>query len=139
MVTKERIEELMSESIGSEHWYRREPFTGFVYTDGVMTIQNELNMFWFVDMVVSYIPTVIKDFKKSEETFYTVVLKVEADHRAYFEISREIYDENGDYQDFIVAKQDIEYTDLPECEMKFFLELAEYNPTTFCLLCPSEH
>lgn len=139
MIDKNYIEQVMNESFGTEHWFKRAPFQGFVYTDGVMNVQEKLNMHWFVDMVISYIPTVIKDSKESEETFYTVVLKVEADHRAYFEISREIYDENGDYQDFIVAKQDIEYTDLPECEMKFFLELADYNPITFCLQCPSEH
>ena len=139
MVTKEKIEELMSQSIGTEHWYRREPFTGFVYTDGVMAIQQELNMFWFVDMVVLYIPTVIKDYYKTQETFYTVELKVQADHTARFTISRELFDDEGNYIDWNIAKQDIEYTDLPECEMKFFLELADGNPTTFCLLCPSEH
>lgn len=139
MVTKEYIDKLMSESIGTEHWFRREPFQCFVYTDGVMRIQQELGMYWFVDMVLSYIPKVIKDFKKSNKSFYTVELKVKADHTARFTISRELVDEEGNYIDWNVVKQDIEFTDLPECEMKFYLDLVKETPTTFCLLCPSEY
>ena len=139
MIDKNYIEQVMNESIETEHWFRRAPFQGFVYTDGVMNVQEKLNMHWFVDMVVSYIPTVIKDFKEKEETFYTVKLVVDEDHKARFTISRELFDDEGNYIDWNIVKQDIEYADLPECEMMFFLELADYDPVTFCLLCPSEH
>lgn len=139
MFDKNYIEQVMSESIGTEHWYRREPFQGFVYTDGVMNVQEKLNMYWFVDMVVSYIPKVIKDFKKSNKSFFTVELKVKADHTARFTISRELVDKEGNYIDWNVVKQNIEFTDLPECEMKFYLDLVKETPTTFCLLCPSEY
>lgn len=139
MFDKNYVEQVMSESIGTEHWFKRAPFQGFVYTDGVMNVQEKLNMHWFVDMVVSYIPKVIKDFKKSNKSFYIVDLEVKADHTARFTISRTLEDEEGNYIDWNVVKQNIEFTDLPECEMKFYLDLVKETPTTFCLLCPSEY
>lgn len=139
MFDKNYVEEVMSESIGTEHWYRRAPFQGFVYTDGVMNVQEKLNMYWFVDMVASYMPDVIKDFNKTGESFYVAVLKVNKDHTAKFKIQKEVEDDNCTYIEIKIAEQDIKYTDLPECEMRFFLELADCDPVTFCLLCPSEH
>ena len=67
-------------------------------------------------------------------------LDVNDDNTAVLTVSREQYDETSDeYKDIIVVEQHIEYTDLPKCTMKFFLELANWEPLVFRLLCPSEH
>ena len=85
-------------------------------------------------------PAVGEDHNKTEETFYVVKLDVKDDSTADFTITREHYDEvSEDYQDIVVAEQHIDYTDLPKCTMKFFLELANWEPLVFRLLCPSEH
>lgn len=144
MITKERIEELMSESIGSLQLWKRPPFAALVYTDGVMNLQKEANMFWFVDMVGTHTPEIIKDYQNQKEDekdgFYLVNLKVNEDHSARFWINREVYDEEEDkYKYPIISEQNIEYADLPECDLQFFLELKNEQPLRFCLLCHSEH
>lgn len=142
MITEQDIEEAMTASHGTENWYSREPFKALVYTDGVMFAQSKLGLSWLVDMVGTYTPDILQDFQTSGESFYTVKLKVNEDHTAMFTITREVYvkeELSGAYEDFVVAEQKIEYADLPQCELTFFLELLTTQPVTFCLLCPSEH
>ena len=87
----------------------------------------------------SHMPAVIEDYKETEEHFYIVELKVQ-DHKAKFTITRELYNNTtNDYDYIIVAEQDIEYTDLPNYNFKFFLGLASDTPLVFRLLCPSEY
>lgn len=138
MIKKERLEQLMTDSIGTEHYYKRPPFEGLVNTDGVINIQYEADMFWFVDMVGGYIPDVIKEYKKAQDGFFLVNLHVNKDHTAKFWICREVYEE-GKYKYPDVVAQDIPYIDLPDCDLQFFLELLQESPIKFCLLCPSEH
>lgn len=139
-VTAEKIERVMNSSIGSMTFFKREYGKNMDYTEGVMNVQRELNMYWFVDLVYSHMPEVVFNYSITEDHFYLVRLDVNDDNTAHFSITREEYDEElEDYKDIVVTEQDIEYTDLPKCTMKFFLELANYEPLTFRLLCPSEH
>jgi len=139
-ITAQDVERVMCSSFGSEIFYKRDYGKYMDYTQGVMNVQNELNMYWFVDVMYSHMPAVILDYKTSEddEWFYVVELTVEDNHTAKFRIFKEDYS-SGDYAEKDIAVQDIEYVDLPKCTMKFFLALANYEPLVFRLLCPSEH
>lgn len=138
-VTAEKIDRLMHDSCGSMTFFKRNNGKYMDYTEGVMVLQIECEMFWFIDLMYSHMLAVVDDHCVTEETFYVVNLNVK-DNKAKFTITREYYDENTDeYSDVVIAEQDIEYTDLPNYDFKFFLELANYNPLTFRLLCPSEH
>jgi len=140
MITAEKIDRVMNSSIGSMTFFKRSYGKNMDYTEGVMNVQRELNMAWFIDLMYSHMPAVVMNYNITEDHFYLVVLNVNEDSTAHFSITREEYDEDiEDYKDEVVAEQDIEYTDLPKCTMKFFLELANYEPLTFRLLCPSEH
>ena len=139
-VTVEKINSVMNSSIGSMTFYKREYGKNMDYTEGVMEVQRQLGMYWFVDMMYSHMPAVVEDHNKTEETFYVVKLDVNDDNTAHLTITREHYDKvSDDYKDIIIAEQHIDYTDLPKCTMKFFLELASWEPLVFRLLCPSEH
>ena len=140
MITADKVERVMNSSIGSMTFFKRDYGKYMDYTEGVMNVQRELNMFWFVDLMYSHISKVVDNYCITEDHFYLVRLDVNDDSTAYFSITREVYDEDiEDYKDEIVAEQEIEYTDLPKCTMKFYLGLANYEPLTFRLLCPSEH
>ena len=139
-VTAEKIQRVMNSSIGSMTFFKRDYGKNMDYTEGVMEVQRQLGMYWFVDMMYSHMPAIVFNHSITEETFYLVKLDVNDDNTAVLTVSREQYDETSDeYKDIIVVEQHIEYTDLPKCTMKFFLELANYEPLTFRLLCPSEH
>lgn len=138
-VTAEKIQRVMNSSIGSMTFFKRDYGKNLDYTEGVMNVQRELDMFWFVDMMYSHMPKIVEDYCITEETFYVVELNVNDNNTATFRVFREDYDDEGEYSEVDIVRQDIEYTDLPKCTMKFFLELANYEPLTFRLLCPSEH
>lgn len=138
-ITNEYVQEVCGSSWGTSSYYKRSGIAGFVYTDGVMHVQTQLNAYWLVDMIVSYIPTVIKDFKNTKNTFYTVQLDVNEDSTADFTINKEGYDKDDNYIDIPIVVQHVPYTDLPKTQIKMFLELANYNPITFCALMPTEH
>lgn len=137
-LTTNYINEVMNSSVGTSQYLTRDMNAPLVYTDGVNYVQKALDMYWFVDMVYSHMPAVVKDHKQTEETFYVVKLVVNSEHQATFIITREDYTEEG-IEEVQVASQEVQYTDLPECQMKFFLELAQWQPLVYCLLCPSEH
>lgn len=140
MISLSKIEQVMHSSFGTTKLYKRSYGSYMDYTDGIMNVQEELNMYWFVDLMYSHMPTVVKDYHETDEGFYVVELVTDNNHRTLFKVTRELYNEDTeDYDEIIVTQQDLEYTDLPKCTMKFFLELACLEPLTFRLLCPSEH
>ena len=138
--TATQIKNMMCNSTGSMTFFKRTGSQYMDYTEGVMALQRECNMYWFVDLMYSHMPAVIKDFQETEETIYFVYLDVAEDKSAKFEIIRECYDyETGETVDVKVVEQDIPYADLPKIELKFYLELASYEPLVFRMLCPMEH
>lgn len=140
MVTALEVQEALRSSYGTEHYFKRYPVTCMVYTDGVFNFCEKCEAHWFVDVVCSHMPAVIENHKETEDTFYMVKLFVKENHKSLFQITREIYNEEVEqYEEVVVAEQDLEYTDLPKCEVKMYLELAQWEPPVFCLLCPSEH
>ena len=104
-----------------------------------MDFQRTLNAFWFVDNIISYMPTVIQTFRQSTDPFYIIKMKVEEDKSGYIEIYREGYVNNKYSEHIQVIKQKIPYINLPTYEYKFYLALSFREPILFTLLLTSEY
>lgn len=137
-VTAEKVKQVMNSSIGSMTFYKRNNSKYMDYTEGLMNVQRELGMFWFIDLCYSRMSDVTKDYNKTHEYFYIVKLDVKEDNTAIFTIERE--ETVGDDTTYVkVAAQVLPYADLPKCEMKFYLILINESPLMFRLLLPSEY
>ena len=135
-----QIKSIIENAHGTEHWYRHWATSHMVYTDSIKTLAEQCGMYWFVDVVASHMPSVLKQFKETEETFFVASIITDDEQRAVFTISYECYDDDGNYLEKNVAYQEIPYVDLPkQFEMKFFLELAEWEQPIYCLMCPGDH
>lgn len=141
VLTQADIDKVLNSSIGTQHWYREPLSENLVYTDGIKYMAEELGMYWFIGVVGTHMDNVMEVFNAEKETFFTVELAVDDSNRAVFTINQEKYNaETEEYTDVNIAYQELTYADLPQCEMKFFLELAQWeDPTIFCLLQRSEH
>lgn len=145
MITYSTVKEIYANNFCSERLYKRQYCPSLVYTDGVMDFAEVLNAHWVIDNVISYMPSVIKTFKDTEDTFYVVEIAVKQDHTGYMEVYHEGYIEN-DYHDHLsVIYQKIPFIDLPTIvddeitTYKFYLSLHNYEPLQFMLLLPSEY
>lgn len=139
-LTTEQVNEICHSSFGTSAWHKRTNSTGMVYTDGVMYFQTRCNAYWFIDLMYSHMPAVLKDYKETEEGIYFVHLTVNTDNTATVKIVREEHDtELEETKEVEVVAQDIPYTDLPPCHVTMYLELCSLDPLAFCLLMPSEH
>ena len=139
-VTATQIKNILNQSIGSMTFFKRNNSQHMDYTEGVMALQKECDMYWFVDLMYSHMPAIVENFQDTEEHIYFVTLDVKEDHTAYFKVYREYYDDKADkYRECTVVEQEIPYVDLPKIELKFYLELANYTPLVFRLLLPQEH
>ena len=133
VLTTEKVEEIMSSSTGTEKYYRPFFFNTMVYTDGVRTFAEQCQAYWVIDLVNSYMKKVQNNHRRTSEWMYFIQLKVK-DNKASVRIYREV-----DEKKKTVVRQDIPYTDLPNVNIKFYLQLAQEEPAVFCLMCPSEY
>ena len=133
VLTTEDVEKIMQSSIGTEKYYKPIFFNGMVYTDGVKAFAEHCQAYWVIDFVNSYMTKVLNNHKRTEEWIYFIQLKVK-DSEATLKVYREVEEKKK-----TVFKQDIPYTDLPDVDIKFYLQLAQEEPTVFCLMCPSEN
>lgn len=139
-VTAEVVNEVLNSSIGTTTWYKRGFCNTLIYTDGVMAFQQTCDAHWLVDVVVSYMPVIMRDYLQTSNSFYIVSLAVDGNNEGTFTITKEEYNsESNDFINKVVVSQVIPYVDLPEVDIKFYLELANLEPIQFCLLCCSEH
>lgn len=145
MITYNIVKEIYANNFCSERLYKRKYCPSLVYTDGVMDFAEVLNAHWVIDNVISYMPSVLKTFKDTEDTFYVVEIAVKQNKTGYMEVYHEGYIGN-DYHDHLsVIYQKIPYIDLPTIvdeeitTYKFYLSLYNYEPLQFMLLLPSEY
>jgi len=75
---------LMSECQGTCHLWKRYPYAGFVYTDGIKLFCEKAEENWFVDVVGSYIPKL----KKIDDNFFKIILRSKGG-KCIFEITQE--------------------------------------------------
>ena len=133
VLTTEKVEEIMNSSTGTEKYYRPFLFNTMVYTDGVRTFAEQCQAYWVIDLVNSYMKKIQNNHRRTSEWMYFIQLKVK-DSKASVRIYREVEEKKK-----TVARQDIYYTDLPNVELKFYLQLAQEEPTIFCMMTPSEY
>ena len=133
VLTTEKVEEIMNSSTGTEKYYRPFFFNTMVYTDGVRTFAEQCQAYWVIDLVNSYMKKIQNNHRRTSEWMYFIQLKVK-DNKASVRIYREV-----DEKKKTVARQDIPYTDLPNVELKFYLQLAQEEPAVFCMMTPSEY
>lgn len=112
------IRQALAQCTGSEHWYRHPLARACLYTDGANLFAEMAGAYWFIDIVA----TEVLAFQSREE-FIVVTLAV-VDEKARITAD----DGNGR----VFWSRDIEWTDCPEGEWKFFLQ----NNTLFV---PSEY
>lgn len=145
MITYNIVKEIYANNFCSERLYKRKYCPSLVYTDGVMDFAEVLNAHWVIDNVISYMPSVLKTFKDTEDTFYVVEIAVKQNKTGYVEVYHEGYIGN-DYHDHLsVIYQKIPYIDLPTIvdeeitTYKFYLSLYNYEPLQFMLQLPPEY
>lgn len=145
MITYNTVKQIYSRNYGSMQLFKRDYCTQLLYTEGVMDFQKTLNAFWVVDNVISYMPSVLKTFNETDDTFYVVEIGVKQDKTGYMELYHEGYIGN-DYHDHLsIIEQNIPFIDLPTkvdediTTYKFYLMLSDYEPVKFTLLLPSEY
>jgi hypothetical protein len=107
---------------GSENHYRH--FTGLLYTDGVKHLADDCKAYWLIDAISSWqISSKIKnDPMLRGIQFWN--LRVKPDNSAVLTCERDMND--------IALTQEIEYTDFPLEEAKFYL-------SSNILMLPSEY
>ncbi len=108
---------------GTENYYKHW-IPAFLFTDGVKAVADKLGAYWFIDIIVSYQtkPSIRKEaFQiwqvESKNNKAVVVMKPDSDKPS-------------------LVKQYIEYTDLPEGLLTFWL-INEGSTSTIIL--PSEY
>jgi len=107
---------------GTEHHYRH--ISGFKYTDGVQYVANEAGAYWLLDKILFLMRE--KKFQTTalqEYTFWT--LKVDLEKK-----SGVLTADDGNGKE--IHREEIEYTDFPEPEIKVWFEYG-------VLILPSEH
>lgn len=145
MTNYNKVLEIYGRNCGSERIFKRQFFENLIYTEGIMDFQQNLNAFWVVDNVITYMTHVIKAFKATEDTFYIVKIRLNKEKQGYMEVYHEGFVDNEYKEHISVVKQKIPYIDLPiksdkaVTTYKFYLQLANYEPLQFMLMLPSEY
>jgi hypothetical protein len=92
---------------GTETWYRH-PFSPMLYTDGVKYFADQAGAYWFLDIVATEVWELI-----SEDDPYLFVTLMVRENQAVIAAD----DGNGNTS----WSRDIEFTDCPEGDWKFYL------------------
>ena len=139
------VKQVYARNYGSDRLYKRNYCNNLYYTTGIMDFAETLNAHWLIDTVCSYMPKVIDEYKKSEESFFLIEVRLNQKQEGYFEIYREGWVGDVYHESITVARQMIPFIDLPTkiddeiTSYKFYLELSSYNPVIYTLLLPGEH
>ncbi|MBO6087674.1 hypothetical protein J6P92_04925 [bacterium] len=139
------VKQVYGRNYGSERLYKRNYCNSLLYTEGLYDFQQTLDAYWVIDNMVSYMPTILQEYKEHEYTFFVVEIALNQKQEGYMEVYTEDYVE-GEYDEHIsIIKQNIPFIDLPTkvdeeiTTYRFFLELSSIEPVIYTLLLPSEH
>lgn len=117
MLTDADLEQFTGTENYYQHWLRR-----FMYRDGVHYVA-ESGAYWLIDAIASYQPNLLKD--PMLQRFQHWILKVDLNNQKAQLVCE------GDSDD-VVLTQNIEFTDFPLDEIRFYL-------VTGVLMLPSEY
>lgn len=109
----------LSQFIGTEKYYRITQ--RHLLTDGTKYLAEKAQCFWLMDAIASHLPKQFHDY------FAVANLKVN-ESRAVLTLD----DGNGN----VFASQDIEYTDFPMSEMKFY---CAFDGEYWVIMLPREY
>lgn len=101
------ISNALAQCTGTEFWYRHPLARACLYTDGVRIFCTMAEAYWFLDIVATEVLPMQK-----HQPFIAVTLSVKGAQAV-------ITAQDGNYNHF--WKRDIEFTDCPEGDWKFYL------------------
>jgi hypothetical protein len=104
-MNSEQLKENLQQFIGTEHYYKLGLYRTLA-TDGVFYFCKTAEAFWLFDEIAHFVTY------KTKEPFVTVI--AESDGR-----KGRITFEDGNYNK--IGSKELDYTDLPEGEWKFFV------------------
>lgn len=146
MLNYSDVQMIYHRNTGTTRYFQRPYYSNLLYTDGVMDFQESLEAYWLVDTVISYMPTILECFNKTEDGFFVVEILIDKNNQGKIEIYREGINQNGDYDEHIVViSQEIPFVDLPIAKnmsitsYKMYLQLGNYTPLQFVLMLPTEY
>ena len=146
MLNYSDVQMIYYRNTGTTRYFQRPYYSNLLYTDGVMDFQESLEAYWLVDTVISYMPTILECFNKTEDGFFVVEILIDKNNQGKIEIYREGINQNGDYDEHIVViSQEIPFVDLPIAKnmsitsYKMYLQLGNYTPLQFVLMLPTEY
>ena len=107
-ITPGELQSFLSHFIGTECYYRHW-LKVIVYTDGIKAMAEKAGAHWLIDAIASY----QKASFREKYPFQVWRLTVEG--------SKAVLVMQEDQGEPIIVRQEIEYTDFPEGEWKFYL------------------
>ncbi len=144
-ITYNTVQEVYNRNYGSERLYKRNSYNTLSYTQGVMDFQQTLEAHWIVDIIISYMPTILKAYENNTFSFFVIEIVLNKNQQGYMEVFTEDYIEGVYNEHILILKQDIPFIDLPTKEdeeittYRFYLEISSFEPINFTLFLPSEY
>jgi hypothetical protein len=129
-LSNEIFKEYRSSSYGTDNYTKISPFApNLLATDGVIHMAEELQCYWLLDIVASYMTAIQRLSNKTENYFFVIRLSKLEGNKALFTI-----DEGNDDEIFNII-QEIPYTDL-KMNVRMYLQT---DGKYWTLMQPSEY
>jgi hypothetical protein len=125
MKTVQQIVRNMAHAIGTENYTKHSLWRELLFTDGVNQLREDADCYWLIDAIASY---------ARKEMFQLWELTVDTDKNTAVLTMKE------DTNEAELVRQEIEYTDFPLTEIKFYVEYGSIDGTNcnYILMLPSE-
>ena|SRR6185295_10597849 len=114
---KKALENLLENFTGTEQYYKHQ--SGGLYTDGIKAMAMAVGAYWLIDAIFSY---------ARKEEFQVWHLDV-VGSKAFLSMQE-------DTEAPVLVRQEIEFTDFPEGQWKFYLVV---DPDQAVLMVPREY
>jgi hypothetical protein len=129
MIATQDLERELQQFTGTEQYYYNALNKNIRYTDGFKYFLEKAECYWFLVIILTEIINQAKKWTADEgDEFFVLRLTVSTKNTATISVRSE--NKNG--EDKIIWTKNIEFTDAPEGEWKFYL-------TNNVLLLPSEY
>lgn len=129
MKTKQEILAELPNFYETDQWHRYSPvlFPNVLLTDGALFIAESCDAYWLMDVISSHLPSVKDTFAIAQ--LFRVNYYGRSDAATFY-----IVDDVPPNTTW--AEQDVEYTDFPLDEIKFYVS---YDGENWVILLPSEY
>ena len=120
---------------GTDGWTRHSLMRRLVYSDGVKVMAEDLQAYWLIDIVASYIPNMTRIFFTEDSNLFFVELEVKFSEKAKFRIHDGGVN-NQPCKNLIVQR--IPFCDSTNCVKMYLAYEEEGTETIWKLYLPSE-